>query len=316
MNKFKSNYYAKHVAAIIVLTLFLQSMVLGKDTLAPIYPLLLDHETRLSKVIKAYENPNSKHIFIAAHRGGRENDVLDQAPGNSIINIDNAVRKGFDLYESDIELLGDGTLVVFHDNDFGNLTNSNVANDLLENATLAYAKSLRLTYTDGTVSTQQIPTLAEFLSASKGKIMVKFDLKSGTSDVSTLIEILNTAVLTDTVEQVLFRGGENLLNVAANNGFDTKMIMRRYDAAPSAEDIESLTSNFDIRSISLPNGAPPEVINAANAAGLVVEVHESQDPLLRETSWQGAIASEYRQFHSFKPGLLLDYLNANGLRDF
>ena len=287
--------------------------------LAPVIHYVLDQArelTALEKVLQAYANPQSNHIFVAAHRGGRENDVVDNAPGNSIANIDNAVSNGFDLYESDIEILGDDTLIVFHDDHFNDLTNSTNANDLLDNRDLAYAKSLFLTFIDGSVSTHRIPTLEEFLLAGKDKIMFKFDLKSGTFSGNTLRRIFDTVVATDTVDQVLIRGGQNLLDTALAGGYDTRMIMRRFNSAPSIDDINAL-ANFDLRAISIPNGAGDELISAANVAGLVVEVHESQGTAQElQDSWQNGVEQGVRQFHSFKPSLLKAYLVATGQREF
>ncbi len=285
--------------------------VLASDSIIPVLSLLLfgDEQSHLERVLAEYNNPSSTHIFIAAHRGGKETDFADQAPGNSIANIDNAVSKGFDLYESDIEILGDNTLVIFHDNEFDNLTNSTVIDDLLDDADLAYAKSLRLTYTNGQVSTQQIPTLTEFLNAGKGKIMFKFDLKSGTH--SKIQDILDIVINTQTQQQVLIRGGMYVLDQAKNNGYDTMMIMPQLDNAnTSVSDINNLIANYSLRAISLPNGAQQAAIDAANAAGIIVETHESQVAGDLQASWQNAIVSGYRQIHSFKPSQLLTYLKS------
>lgn len=302
------------------------------EILPPIHYLLLqdaesvqEPQTHLQRVLAAYANPDSQHIFIAAHRGGRENDRTDQAPGNSIANIDNAVENKFDLYESDIEILGDDTLIVFHDNWFNNLTNCDALptcgpNELLDNNNLTFAKSLRLTYVDGSVSDQTIPTLEEFLTAAKDKIMVKFDLKGGTFG-SNLNRIFNIVEATDTAEQVLIRGGASLLDIAEARGL-ARLVMRRYDdnppnsILPTATDITTLAANYDVRAISIPTGAGADVIAAANAAGLVVEIHESQSGATLEDSWESGINAGYRQFHSFKPSQLFDYLEANGHREF
>lgn len=294
--------------------------------LPSVYKLLFDSNntaaTNLERVLAAYDNPNSSHIFIAAHRGGKENDQVDQAPGNSIVNIANALSKGFDLYESDIEILknntptdfSDDVLVVFHDDTFDNLTNTTVIDDALDAADLDYAKSLFLTYDNGGVSNQRIPTLEEFLTAAKDNIMVKFDLKNGTFNTTTLIKIFDIVVATQTVEQVLIRGGENLLNVANDNGYDTRMIMRRYDSMPSPQEITDLATNFNLRAISIPNGADSAVYDAANDAGLVVEIHELDG--FTDTDRLNAINAGVRQFHTFKPLLLLDYLEQNNYREF
>lgn len=285
--------------------------------------LLVDDEnvTRFEQVLDAYTDPNSTHIFIAAHRGGRENDKQDRAPGNSIANITNARNNRFDLYESDIEIvLGDGaeTLIVFHDDVFDFLTNTTKTDDKLDDADLAYTKSLELTYLDGSESGLTIATLEEFLTAAKDQIMVKFDLKSGVFTIERLVSLFNIIQQTGTQKQVLIRGGEFLLTTARDNGFDTQMIMRRYGAEPSIADVNALADNYNVKAISIPNGASAGLIQAAKAKGLIVEVHESQNvsDQQREIDWQAALDSGVRQFHSFKPTKLKRYLESNGYREF
>ena len=294
-----------------VLPCILLINTVSAQTNVPMLSLLLfdEEQTHLQRVLAEYSNPDSRHIFIAAHRGGREFDFVDQSPGNSIANINNALSKGFDIYESDIEILGDQTLVVFHDNKFDDLTDTLAVNDLLDDATLAYAKSLRLTYQNGQVSNQQIPTLEEFLNEGMGKMMFKFDLKSGT--FGKILSILDIVVRTNTQQQVLIRGGMYVLDKAKDNGYDTRIIMPRLDDVnTSVAEINNLIDNYSIRAISLPNGASLPVINAATAAGIVVEIHESQNPASLESSWVSAIDNGYRQIHSFKPSQLLAYLKS------
>jgi len=297
------------------------SIALASPYLPPIVDLVLQKNdaqnlSHLERVLAAYENPDSSHIFVAAHRGGRETDVADNAPGNSIANIDVAGSKGFDLYESDIEILGDGTLIVFHDDTFDNLTNTSITDDTLGEADIEYAKSLFLTFVNGTSSNEVIPTLEEFLLAGKDKIMFKFDLKSGTFGGDVLRRIFDTIVSTETEQQVLIRGGANVLTTAAEGGYDTNIIMRRYNSEPSVDEINTLVNNYSVRAISIPDGANDDVINTANAAGLVVEVHELQGDDIPETERQDKIDQGVRQFHSFQPDALKDYLDANNHREF
>ena len=118
------------------------------------YLLLQESEALLQRGLSAYGS-SSRHVFVVAYRGGRENDRSDMAPGDSLANISNAVEKDFYIYESDIEILSDQTLVVFHDAWFNDLTNCDSV--------------------PGCDSDQTIPTLEKFLRAIKGRIMVKLD---------------------------------------------------------------------------------------------------------------------------------------------
>jgi len=317
--------FTKIGVLVLVLTGISQSLAQEARYLPPIISYVLQESTtsRLEQVLVAYENSNSQHIFIAAHRGGKEFDNIEGIPGNSIANIDNAVSKGFDLYESDIEVLRDGTLVVFHDNDFNNLTNCSAVADLICSSTdtlndkdIGILDQLYLTYDNGGVSDQRIPTLEEFLLAAKDKIMIKFDLKSGTSNSTVLQRILDTIVDTDTVEQVLIRGGANALSIVDDNGYDTRMLMRIYNpgSEPTVSEINDLVANYNLRAISIPNGADASVIATAKAAGLIVEIHDLSS--YTDQQIEDAIDDGVRQFHSFAPIELRDYLQANSHREF
>lgn len=301
--------------------LVVSNLLMSAPIVTPINSFLLDESSRFEQVLAAYnDGQQSDYVFIAAHRGGKENDFADQAPGNSIANIANAQSKLFDIYESDIEILLGGAeeqLVVFHDDVFDFLTNTTETDDRLNDATLSYAQSLRLTYTNNAASDEIIPTLAEFLSAAKNRIMVKFDLKSDLFTTARLTAIFQTVVDTQTTQQVLIRGGSFVLDTAKDNSFDTRMIMRRYNSEPSVADIENLVANYTVKAISIPSGASNEVIQAALTAGLIVEVHELQgvSEQEREASWQANYDQGVRQFHSFKPSLLKSYMETAGHRN-
>jgi len=64
------------------------------------------------------------------------------------------------------------------------------------------------------------------------------------------------------------------------------------------------------------DGADTDAIAAANGAGLVVEIHGSQSYTTLEASWESGVGEGYRHFYSFNPSLLLNYLEANGHREF
>ena len=97
--------------------------------------------------------------------------------------------------------------------------------------------------------------------------------KSDTFIRANLFRVFDLVVATDTVEQVFIRGGDYFLNVAKDGGYDARMIMRRYNSPPSVSDTTAFLNDFDVRAISIPSGADQSVIDAANAAGVVVELH-------------------------------------------
>ena len=68
-------------------------------------------------------NISKGKIYIAAHRGGYENEYNDKAPENSIANIQNAINQGFEIYESDIRRTLDGVFIIMHDATIDRTTN-------------------------------------------------------------------------------------------------------------------------------------------------------------------------------------------------
>jgi glycerophosphoryl diester phosphodiesterase len=319
--------------------------------LPPIIDLLLHQSdcqaigaNRLEKTLDALTKDCLNHIFIAAHRGGKDTDDEDQIPGNSIANIDNALNKGYDIFESDIEIIknntpndsSDDVLVVFHDDFFNDLTNfdelypnpeATMTSNLLDEQSLSFAQSLFLTYDNGGVSNQRIPTLEEFLTAIKGKMLVKFDLKSGTFSASVIRKILDTVVATDTVDQVFIRAGTSALEVAktyeSTSGTSvpyTRIMMPRYNEKPDVAAIQNLGNNYSVRAISIPalSNVDAALVAAAKEASILIEIHETQgvSDQQREADYQTAIDLGIRQFHSFKPSKLKSFLEANDYRSF
>ncbi|HRX91797.1 MAG TPA: glycerophosphodiester phosphodiesterase family protein [Candidatus Izemoplasmatales bacterium] len=103
---------------------------------------------------------------LFAHRGFHSPDGT--IPENSMAAFKIAVEKGYGL-EIDLNVLKDGTVVVFHDKTFKRMC----ADDRnLYDVTLEEAKKLRLNGTEET-----IPTLAEFLEFINGRVPLLVEFK-------------------------------------------------------------------------------------------------------------------------------------------
>ena len=89
--------------------------------------------------------PESFAVLVAAHRGGYETDKADRAPENSVANVEMAIQKGYDVFETDIQRTADGMFVIVHDATIEReLTGTGAANTL----TLAELKKLKKRYRD------------------------------------------------------------------------------------------------------------------------------------------------------------------------
>lgn len=99
-----------------------------------------------------------------AHRGLSDSKY----PENSVGAFENCIRKGIPI-ELDVHILKDNTLVVYHDDDTGRLTDKKI---ILKNAIYDDIKDLRL---NG--SKYKIPTLREVLDLVDGKVLLDIELK-------------------------------------------------------------------------------------------------------------------------------------------
>lgn len=114
-------------------------------------------------------------IFIVAHRS-----CWKEAQENSIAGIQACIALGVDAVENDVRHTKDGVAVVMHDETVDRMTNGHGA---VASLTLAQIKQLRLKQGRGgdnaSLSSETVPTLQEYLEATRGKIMVVMDVKDG-----------------------------------------------------------------------------------------------------------------------------------------
>lgn len=102
---------------------------------------------------------------LVAHRG-LHNDMI---PENSLIAFQNAVDKGYNI-ELDVQLISDGTVVVFHDATLSRMTGKN---GNLKSLTRADLKTLKLKN-----SQETIPTFEEVLKLVAGRTPMIIEIKN------------------------------------------------------------------------------------------------------------------------------------------
>lgn len=103
---------------------------------------------------------------LIAHRGFHSKD--GSVPENSIAAFKEAIQRGYGI-EFDINVLGDGTVMCFHDINFKRLCG---VDKNLADVDLKYAKTLHLLNTS-----EQIPTLKEVLDFVDGRVPLLIELK-------------------------------------------------------------------------------------------------------------------------------------------
>ena len=147
-------------------------------------------------------------VMVGAHRGCATLGV----PENSLEALKRCIEMGVDIVEADIRLSQDGTLMVIHDDTLNSATNygpgwvhynaNAPTNNEVSAHSVADLKSLNLIDEVGNPTAERIPTLAEFLIAAKGNILVQIDKWSP----ELLPNIYGELIATDTFDHALLVG--------------------------------------------------------------------------------------------------------------
>jgi glycerophosphoryl diester phosphodiesterase len=127
----------------------------------------LDRSSNVQSVTEQLRNPNKNTVLISAHRGDWRN-----APENSLQGLENCIKMGVDIVEFDLRKTKDGHLIVLHDE---TLDRTTTGKGKAIDYTLAEVRQLKLKDGAGHTTMHFIPTLEEFLMASKGRVVVCID---------------------------------------------------------------------------------------------------------------------------------------------
>lgn len=261
----------------------------------------------LISVSPGEENPS---ILVAAHRGGYGSDKKDHAPENSVANVTVAIRKGFDVYETDIQRTADGFFVIVHDPTLDRETNGTGS---VAEKTLAELKALRKRYRDGTLSDEPVATLEELLKAGKDKILFKPDLKPGVVDhFDALARLISKLEMAD---QVFLRTGLKDVPVIENSfesGTPKVEVMfkarNKFQVKTIAEKFHPRTIQIDVAKGEVLSASKLEAIQTARELGMLVETHSYSDP----AQWEQLAKAGVRMFHTANPDNTLAYLKKKG----
>lgn len=251
-------------------------------------------------------------VLIAAHRGGYADDKADRAPENSVANVAVAIRKGFDLYETDIQRTKDGVFVIVHDETLDReTTGQGRASDL----TLLDLKALTKRYRDGSLSEEKVATLEELLLAGKDRIRFKADLKPGLdAHIDVLARLLHRLGMVDQVYLRCSRKEAAAIEKALASGTPKIELMVKVDTAEQVRDIAARfspkTIQINVEKDEVLSPAKIEAIRTAAKLGLLVETHSYGDPAQREALIEAGV----RMFHTAVPEETLSWLKARGYR--
>lgn len=136
------------------------------------------YANRAEAIAAEMNNPDSKYVVVACHRGDWRN-----FPENSLPAIESIIRYGADIMELDIHMTKDSVLVLSHDATVSRCTNFNKVfktepgkSPKIKDLTYAEIQKLSLKRAHGiAVDTIKMPTLRQALQCCKGRICVNID---------------------------------------------------------------------------------------------------------------------------------------------
>ncbi|URC13527.1 glycerophosphodiester phosphodiesterase family protein [Flavobacterium sp. B183] len=162
-------------------------------------------QTHTDKLINVLQDPKSKYVFVAAHRGDWRN-----APENSIRALKKCIEMGVDIMETDVRLTKDSVLVLMHDTSIDRTT---TGKGKLSDYTYAELQKFYLTGGLNRKTYERIPTFEEFMLIAKGKILINVDKSWKYMD--KVVEVLKK---TGTLRQALIKGEDSYAEVYTKYG--------------------------------------------------------------------------------------------------
>jgi glycerophosphoryl diester phosphodiesterase len=285
----------------------------------------VQYEKRTDKILAEINNPDSKYVVVAVHRGDWRN-----YPENSIPAIESVIRLGADIVEIDLCLTKDSVLVLSHDRTVNRcLTGKGNVSDY----TLAELKAMRLRRAHGVATDSlRIPTLREALECTKDRICVNID--KGYEYYDMVLAITEELGVTD---QILIKGTHTVADVAEKMASHPHNMMYMPVCNFDQESGKALFNEYmETKTVPLAyemcwSHLTPEIEDSFQ------KIHETGSKLWINTIWGslcgyldddkaldcGDPASIYDQVIAFGPSFiqtdrpeqLLKYLRSKGLHD-
>lgn len=253
-----------------------------------------------------------RYVLIAAHRGGYASDKADAAPENTIANLRVAIKKGYDVYETDIQRTSDGVFVIMHDATIDRETN---ATGTVSKMTWDQLKSVRKRYRDGSVSSQGIATLEELLLVGRRQILFKPDLKPGViNHFDELARLITRLGVSDQVFiRTEYKNAKVIGDCFATGTPNVEVMFKTKNVAQVNEIVVSFspkTIQVDLAKNESLSKGKIAAIKAAVDAGVLVETHIYKEA----EQWRRLAELGVRMFHTTTPDQALEFLKSSGWR--
>jgi len=219
--------------------------------------------------------PPGGRTMIVGHRG-----ASSVAPENTLASLHAALAVGSDVIESDIHLTSDGVAVVFHDDTLDRTTNGTGP---IANLTLAQVKALDAgSWFGPQFAGEKIPTLAEHLTAAKGKAIVYLDVKVSPNQAfrNAVFAAMNQAGVG--LDAIWTWPGNSAYSNDPRIGNAPIQLLNYVPGDLSDANLQALKAT-GILGVGVTLGAvTQEAVNAFNRNGMIFDVYTINDPAVLE----------------------------------
>lgn len=231
----------------------------------------------------------SGKVVVVAHRGCHNpgpRHGFGAVPENSLLALEQCVKLGVDMMETDVRRTADGELVMIHD-DTVDRTTTGTGN--VSQLSLASLRKLRLRGNLGGAAAgptdQRMVTLAEMLAAAKGRIFLNLDIKD--------------AIYPEVIAAVEKAGMTNEVIVKTSTGPTTPPLasMTPYDRVPFIPVLLNSDGRADLGAVASqqvsggkrPVGFELPQMTEAQFEAVALVSKRTNIPLWHNTLWEGFI---------------------------
>lgn len=177
-------------------------------------------ESRVDEILERFGQANRwrDHVMIVAHRAGGLREGKALYPENSLAALEASIADGAEMVEVDVRRSADGAFVVMHDSWLDRTTTCK--GEVAPRALAQLRECNLIVEATGEVTNEVVPTLAEFLSAARGRILVNIDNKLDRNEFPAMAAVARDLGM---ARQVVIK--ENLWNAQRLSG--AQEMMRR-----------------------------------------------------------------------------------------
>jgi glycerophosphoryl diester phosphodiesterase len=208
---------------------------------------------------------------VVAHRGASAD-----APENTIVAYEEAIRQGAEVAECDVHLAADGVVVVIHDETLDRTTDGR---GRVEDTKSAHILALDAgAWKDDRFAGERVPALAALLDAVGGRLHLLVEVKEGAGIVDRIAELVEARPRGKGITLISFDGAQ-VAAAAARMPKVRRLLLREHPAGGfDPEDLVERARAVRADGLGLEaRGVDALVVEALHAADLLVFVWTVND---------------------------------------